>query len=1035
MLVAPAVFAATSITYPENGTDPVATFSATDQDGDAIVWSLSGRDEGDFTIDGGVLAFKSPPNYESPVSDATGTQAEKNVYKVTVKATGGSEDVTVTVTNVDEDGSASLSQYQPQVGRSLVASVSDPDSTPTSQEWQWARGATAEGTFTDIDGATNPSRSPTADDSGMYLRASVTYTDMFGSGKTASVVSGRTVEDTTLANARPSFEGQDQTGPSGVDGDANDDDTASGFQDYIIVSRSVAENTAVGAPIGDPITATDGDGDVLIYELEWSPDLRTGAGTAANPSGDARFRIDKATGQLKVEKKLNFEAADGTPDKDEDSTTLTADTAGGARAATSVANDEMYVLRVKATDPSGAYSNVNVTVELTDANEAPTFAEATRDPRTAVTVVEDTTALLQPATGGGTEALAATTFVATDVDDDPANAGTPEAVVSYALEGADAGNFEIGNDATDTGTFGQLTIDTTGDDAHTPDYEEQDEYSITIVATSGVGDRRLAGRLDVTIKVTPAEDDGSVELSQIEPREGRPVVATLKDDDGNVNVSKWQWQYAPLGGETTCQTVTTGWTDVPKATSASYTPSDFVDPTTSATVDIANNCLRATATYTDDHETDNDTLNSDGTVTTGTPDGKDDGDTAMEETDAVVQVAGAVNSAPKFPDQDLTTPGDQSDETSRTVMENTKANTNIGSPVTANDGDLMLYTLGGSDAAMFGIDRKTGQIKTKADLDYEALPEGAKYHMVTVTATDPAGASDSISVTINVTDENDGAMITQVVGPTPEDPGDTCGMTEAGSSKAADCRTLLSIMDELVGDGTASLNWDEDTAITDWVGLAAGTDRVRGIYLPNSGLAGTLPAGIAGLDALERLTLTDNELTGEIPDLTGLDNIEVLVLGGNAFTGGIPASLGNLDSLLRLWLHRNDGGFEGGIPAELGNLSNLRYLMLYGNGLTGEIPAELGMATNLKALYLHNNMLTGSIPAELGNLTGSRPDDTIRLLYLHNNMLSGDIPAELGNLTSLTRILLRGNMLTGCVPAAIADAADLDRSGLMACAN
>ena len=108
---------ATSVTYPENGTDPVATFTATDQDGDEIVWSLSGTDEGDFMIDDGVLSFKSPPNYESPVSGASGTQAEKNVYKVTVEATGGSKAVTVTVENIDEDGSASLSQYQAQVGQ------------------------------------------------------------------------------------------------------------------------------------------------------------------------------------------------------------------------------------------------------------------------------------------------------------------------------------------------------------------------------------------------------------------------------------------------------------------------------------------------------------------------------------------------------------------------------------------------------------------------------------------------------------------------------------------------------------------------------------------------------------------------------------------------------------------------------------------------------------------------------------------------------------------------------------------------------
>ena len=741
MLAAPFVFAATSVNYPENSMDPVATFSATDQDGDAIVWSLSGRDAGDFTIDGGVLRFKSPPNYESPVSGATGTQAEKNVYEVTVEATGGSEDVTVTVTNEDEDGSASLDQYQPQVGRGLVASVSDPDSDETDQEWQWARGASASGPFTDIDGATNPSRAPTTDDTGMYLRASVTYTDSFGSGKMASVVSDRAVEDLTLANARPSFEGQDQTGPT-------EDDVPGGtVQDNIIVSRSVAENSAVGTAIGDPITATDSDGDVLIYTLDWSPDLRTGSGTAATPSGDARFSIDRATGQVKVGKKLNYEAAENTADKDEGGT-LAADTATGAIEANLTANDEMYVLRVRATDPSGAYSNVNVTITLMDANEAPTFAEASADPRTAVTVVENDTDLLQPGATADADPvdLDGGTFVAMDVDDDPANTGTVEPVASYTLEGADAGNFEIS-------PSGVLTIDTTGDDAHTPNYEKQSSYSITIVAISGVDDRRLAGRLDVTIKVTNAEDPGSVELSQIEPREGLPVTATLKDEDGSVNISTWQWEYVALSGEQVCnpvgdtQTGPTGtWTNVPGATSASYTPKDFVDD--GATVDVANNCLRATATYTDGI--------ADDTSTNTEP------DTATMATDAVVQVAGAVNSAPKFPDQDLTTPGDQSDSASRTVAENTAAGTNIGSGVSAgdSDGDLRLYTLGGPDAAMFSIDRKNGQIKTKAALDYEALPEGAKHHMVMVTVTDPAGASDSIMVTIMVTDENDPASIT-----------------------------------------------------------------------------------------------------------------------------------------------------------------------------------------------------------------------------------------------------------------------------------
>ena len=36
VMAAPAVFAQENIEYAENGTEPVATFSATDQDGDAI---------------------------------------------------------------------------------------------------------------------------------------------------------------------------------------------------------------------------------------------------------------------------------------------------------------------------------------------------------------------------------------------------------------------------------------------------------------------------------------------------------------------------------------------------------------------------------------------------------------------------------------------------------------------------------------------------------------------------------------------------------------------------------------------------------------------------------------------------------------------------------------------------------------------------------------------------------------------------------------------------------------------------------------
>ena len=52
--------------YPENGTGPVATYTAVDPEGADIVWSVAGTDAGDFSIENGVLTFKSPPNFEAP---------------------------------------------------------------------------------------------------------------------------------------------------------------------------------------------------------------------------------------------------------------------------------------------------------------------------------------------------------------------------------------------------------------------------------------------------------------------------------------------------------------------------------------------------------------------------------------------------------------------------------------------------------------------------------------------------------------------------------------------------------------------------------------------------------------------------------------------------------------------------------------------------------------------------------------------------------------------------------------------------------
>ena len=60
----------------------------------------------------------------------------------------------------------------------------------------------------------------------------------------------------------------------------------------------------------------------------------------------------------------------------------------------------------------------------------------------------------------------------------------------------------------------------------------------------------------------------------------------------------------------------------------------------------------------------------------------------------------------------------------------------------------MTYTLSGADAAHFHIVPATGQILTLEKLNYEIKNE----YKVTVKATDPDGESDSIPITIEVTD-------------------------------------------------------------------------------------------------------------------------------------------------------------------------------------------------------------------------------------------------------------------------------------------
>ena len=103
-------------------------------------------------------------------------------------------------------------------------------------------------------------------------------------------------------------------------------------------------------------------------------------------------------------------------------------------------------------------------------------------------------------------------------------------------------------------------------------------------------------------------------------------------------------------------------------------------------------------------------------------------------------------------------PAFQAASTTREVAENSAAGTNVGDPVTATaTGDTLTYTLEGPAAASFEIVSTSGQIRTKSGVTYDY--ETKSSYEVVVRAEDRNGGSDTIDVTITVTDVDDSPAV------------------------------------------------------------------------------------------------------------------------------------------------------------------------------------------------------------------------------------------------------------------------------------
>ena len=405
-----------TFSYRENRTSALYTYRATDPERDEFTWGLGGLDASDFEIsDRGVLTFASPPNFDSPAGSGT----DGNEYLMTVQARddqGNTGELPVTITVTDQNEGATVSgrteiAVQENRDPSLVLATytaSDPEGQAITR---WSLGGSDSGDF-----SINESRALTFRNTPDYDRPADSNRDneyritvraydggAYGNLDVTVTVSNQNEHDPIIrSGSRTSF-------------------------NYREESTSVLYT----------YRATDQDKDDVIT---W-----TTAGTDGH-----LFELDERNA-------LTFrEPPDYEDPRD-------------------AGRDNEYELTVVATDSGGLSHRLDVTVTVTALDEGPEI-----NGTTTYTVAE------------GHE-LTGATFTARDPEDPTID------VINWRTSGTDGGDFTIKKS-------GELSFRSTPDYERPADSNRDNVYLVTVQASDG----RNYGSLDVTVTVTDQNESNPV---------------------------------------------------------------------------------------------------------------------------------------------------------------------------------------------------------------------------------------------------------------------------------------------------------------------------------------------------------------------------------------------------------------------------------------------------------------------------------------------------------------------------------------------
>ena len=679
---------------------------ATDADGDTLTYSMVGTDSASFTFDPATrqITTKTGVTYDYETKD---------LYEVEIRVSDGTASNTVAI-------AISLVDVAEQPSRPAAPSVSATSGSTTSLNVAWSAPGRNGGPA-----LTGYSVQYRAGSSGVFRAWSHSGTS------TSATITGLTANTSYQVQVRAlNGETPSAWSPSGT-GRTNTPANSAPVFAAASLTRSVAENTAANTNVGAAVpAATDANSDSLTYSME------------GTDSGS--FSFDAATRQIKTKSGVTYDFETKTSYsvtiKVSDGTA--SDTLPVTITLTDVAEQPATPAAPSVSATSGSTTSVDVAWTAPGRNGGPaltgysvqyrvgssgvfrawshsgTSVSATITGLTANTSYQvqvralngETPSAWSPSGTGRTNSpansapvFAAASLTRSLAENTAANTNVGAAVpaatdadsgdtLTYSMEGTDSGSF----------AFDAATRRIKTRSGVTYDFETKTSYSVTIKASDGTA----SDTVTVTINLT--------DLAEQPARPAAPSVSATSGSTTSVDVA-WTAPARNGGPALTGYNVQyrAGSSGVFRAWSHSGT-------SVSATI----TGLTANTSY----QVQVRALNGE-TPSAWSPSG-----TGRTNTPA--------NSAPVFAAASLT----------RSVAENTAANTNVGAVVPAAtdaNGDTLTYSMEGTDSGSFSFDAATRRIKTRSGVTYDF--ETKTSYSVTIKVSDGT-ASDTVTVTITLTD-------------------------------------------------------------------------------------------------------------------------------------------------------------------------------------------------------------------------------------------------------------------------------------------